>query len=143
MPCEIVWEHKGVYKHLSGFVSAEEFVRSVEAIQADPRFDEIRYVINDFCDVTGHQLTHELLSELAAIQYGAHASNPNCRVVYVGTDLALTCLLEDVLIGSMLSAYQVTLFASVPEAREWLQGQMRLSWRGRLAGQCFAAGFGR
>ena len=48
MTCETIWENKGVLKRLSGHVSADEFVHSVEAIQADPRFDDIRYVINDF-----------------------------------------------------------------------------------------------
>lgn len=143
MPCEIVWEHKGVYKHLSGFVSAAEFVRSVETVQADPRFDEIRYVINDFSDVTAHQLTEDLLSELVAIQYGAQASNPNCKVVYVGADQDLSRLLETLLVGSQASVYQVMLFATVPEAREWLQCQMRMSWSGRFPGQHFTHGSGR
>ncbi len=135
MPCETIWENKGVLKRLSGHVSAEEFVHSIEAIQADPRFDDIRYVINDFSQVTSHELDEDLLQELAAIQYGAQASNPQVRAVYVGLggDPVLAQLLQSVLIGSQRSVYRVALFESLPQARDWLQGEMRLAWRGGLS----------
>ena len=103
MACEIVWEHRGVHKRLSGHVSAREFERSVETVQADPRFDEIRYVINDFSAVTGHGLDEQHLLELAAIQYGAQASNPQVRAVYVGVDPELARQLRAILIDSQRS----------------------------------------
>lgn len=131
MPCEIIWEHKGVLKRLSGHVSAEEFVRSVEAIQADPRFDDIRYVINDFSQVSSHELDADLLQELAAIQYGAQASNPQVRAVYAGLkhDPELAQLLQSILIGAKRSVYRVAVFETLPQARDWLQGEMRSAWR--------------
>ena len=129
MPCEIVWEHRGVHKQLSGHLSASEFQRSVEAIQADPRFDEIRYVINDFSAVTGHELDEQRLLELAAIQYGAQASNPQVRVVYVGADPQLARRIRSALIDSQRSLYRVALFDTLPQARDWLQGEMGKPWR--------------
>jgi hypothetical protein len=131
MPHEIVWEHKGVLKRLSGQVPAAEFQRSVELIQADPRFDDIRYVINDFTAVSGHGLDEQHLLELAAIQYGARASNPQVRVIYVGCDSELTRLLRSVLIDSQRSVYQVALFPTLPQARDWLQGELAKAWRWR------------
>ena len=133
MPCEIVWEHRGVHKQLSGHLSASEFQRSVEAIQADPRFDEIRYVINDFSAVTGHGLDEQHLLELAAIQYGAQASNPQVRAVYVGVDPELARQLRAILIDSQRSLYRVALFDTLPQAREWLQGEIGKPWRGRFS----------
>ena len=134
MTCETIWENKGVLKRLSDHVSAEEFVRSVEAIQADPRFDDIRYVINDFSQVSSHELDADLLQELAAIQYGAQASNPQVRAVYVGLggDPVLAQLLQAILISSQPSIYRVTLFDTLPQARDWLQGEMRSAWRSGL-----------
>lgn len=135
MPHELVWEHRGVHKRLSGQVSAAEFQRSVELIQADARFDDIRYVINDFTAVGGHGLDEQHLLELAAIQYGAQASNPQVRVVYVGCDPELARLLRAILIDSQRSAYQVALFETLPQARDWLQGEIGKAWRWR-AGSC-------
>lgn len=133
MPCEIAWEHRGVHKRLSGHLSASEFQRSVEAIQADPRFDEIRFVINDFSAVTGHELDEQRLLELAAIQYGAQASNPQVRVVYVGADPQLARWIRSALIDSQRSLYRVALFDTLPQAREWLQGEIGKPWRGRFS----------
>ncbi len=133
MTCKIVWEHKGVCKRLSGHVSADEFVRSVETIQADPRFDDIRYVINDFSAVTSHELDEDRLIELAAIQYGAQASNPQVRAVYVGTDPQLTQRLESILLeGPQPPVYRVTLFPTLPQARDWLQTELAKTWRAGL-----------
>ncbi|WP_300054739.1 hypothetical protein [Malikia sp.] len=141
MTCEIVWEHKGVYKRLSGHVSADEFVRSVETIQADPRFDDIRYVINDFSAVTGHELDEDMLIELAAIQYGAQASNPQVRAVYVGTDPRLTQRLESILLeGPQHPVYRVTLFETLPQARDWLQIELAKTWRAGLTDRRGRAG---
>lgn len=134
MSCEIVWEHKGVHKRLSGHVSASEFLRSVESIQADPRFDEVRYVINDFSAVTSHELDEQQLLELAAIQYGACASNPQVRAVYIGTDAELARRLRSILIDSQRLVYQVVLFDTLPQARDWLQGEMGRCWRWRGGG---------
>ena len=129
MACEIVWEHRGVHKRLSGHVSAREFERSVETVQADPRFDEIRYVINDFSAVTGHGLDEQHLLELAAIQYGAQASNPQVRAVYVGVDPELARQLRGILIDSQRSLYRVALFDTLPQARDWLQCEVGRQWR--------------
>ena len=129
MACEIVWEHRGVHKRLSGHVSAREFERSVETVQADPRFDEIRYVINDFSAVTGHGLDEQHLLELAAIQYGAQASNPQVRAVYVGVDPELSRQLRAILIDSQRSLYRVALFDTLPQARDWLQCEVGRQWR--------------
>ena len=99
-----------------------------------PRFDDIRYVINDFSQVSSHELDADLLQELAAIQYGAQASNPQVRAVYVGLagDPVLTRLLQSILIGSKRSIYRVALFETLPQARDWLQGEMRSAWRSGL-----------
>ena len=129
MTCETIWENKGVLKRLSGHVSADEFVHSVEAIQADPRFDDIRYVINDFSQVSSHELDEDLLQELAAIQYGAQASNPQVRAVYVGVDPELARQLRGILIDSQRSLYRVALFDTLPQARDWLQGEVGRQWR--------------
>ena len=129
MPHELVWEHRGVHKRLSGQVSAAEFQRSVELIQADARFDDIRYVINDFTAVGGHGLDEQHLLELAAIQYGAQASNPQVRAVYVGVDPELARQLRAILIDSQRSLYRVALFDTLPQARDWLQGEVGRQWR--------------
>ena len=47
MPYEMTWEPRGVYKRFHGVVPFQEYMRSQERVLADPRADDIRYVIND------------------------------------------------------------------------------------------------
>jgi hypothetical protein len=44
----IAWEAAGVRKRFSGHVTDEEPMRSVVEVESDPRFDDLRYVVNDF-----------------------------------------------------------------------------------------------
>ncbi|KXB31638.1 hypothetical protein AT959_04545 [Dechloromonas denitrificans] len=126
MAYEVDWEPEGLLKRFSGFVSGREFIQAVEQTQADPRFDEAHYVINDFSEASGHSLSEETLTQISAINYGAHASNPNCRIVYVTTDESLKERVRQVLIASNMSSYQTEVCPSLAEARDWLDSQPKL-----------------
>lgn len=126
MAYEVEWEPEGLLKRFSGVVSGREFIQAVEQTQADPRFDEAHYVINDFSAVSEHGLSEETLTQISAINYGAHASNPNCRIVYVTTDEALKERVRKVLVSSDMSSYQTEVCPSLGEARDWLDSQPKL-----------------
>jgi hypothetical protein len=123
MAYDISWEPNGVHKRLRGVVSAEEFLETVEAVQRDPRFLGIRYVINDFTDVTGHGLTGDVLGELAALKYGAHATNPRCRVLFVTQDEKLIRLIRRHLVDGPMVGYTVLIARTLEEARRRLETQ--------------------
>lgn len=134
MAYEVIWEPQGIYKRLSGFVSAEEFIKSVEAVQSHPRFHEVRYVINDFSAVSGHGLTDDFLIGLEALQYGAHASNPRCRIFFVTQDDELASLINKHLVDGHLVSYEVVITRTLAQARLWIETQpvtFRLSRRYR------------
>ena len=125
MAYEILWEPEGIHKKYTGLVSGREMIESAQKIQSDRRFDEMRYVINDFSEISGHDLSVEAFLDLAASNYGAHASNPNCRIVFVTIDQGLTKMVEDTLMSPGLSSYQVVVKPTVSEARDWLERQPR------------------
>lgn len=134
MAYELVWEPDGVVKQFSGLVSAREFINAVERVQGDVRFDDARYVINDFSAAAGHQLSEEALTEAAILQYGAYASNPNCRVVFVTTDQSLGELVKASLATSQLKSYQTEVCPSLTEARDWLDSQPQLQLMSNVMG---------
>src|SRR4029077_8536092 len=86
MPWSNVWEPRGVCTHFSGFVTAEEYVRSAEDICADPRFDELRFVIKDLLAVGDHSIDLRPRVPIAAIRYGARFTNPNIYLVLLTPD---------------------------------------------------------
>ena len=61
MPYEIIWgSARGVVKRHHGFLcSADELLAASREIQGDPRFDYLRYIINDFMDVEDHAGRHD------------------------------------------------------------------------------------
>jgi len=126
MAFEIVWEPDGVLKRFSGTVPAEEFLRSVKQIQGDSRFDDVRYVINDFSDAHADRIGEDVLTELSALHYGAYASNPNCRIAFVSTDSAFAERAKRVLLSPDMMSYQIEFSPSVSEARDWLDSQPQL-----------------
>lgn len=125
MSYQLFWEPEGVYTELSGFVSNEEFVRSVTDVQSDSRFDEMRYLIIDLSKVSGHELNKNTFAYLAAINIGAQVSNPNCRVVYVTTDKAVAAIIDETFKSPELISYVVDVKPSVTSARDWLDSQPR------------------
>ena len=126
MAFELVWEPDGVLKRFSGTVSADEFLRSVKQIQGDSRFDDVRYVINDFSGAAADKLCEETLTELSAMQYGAYASNPNCRIAFVTTDQAFAESVKRILLSPDMMSYQVEVTPTLSEARDWLDSQPQL-----------------
>lgn len=134
MAYELVWEPDGVVLQFSGGVSSREFIQAVENIQGDSRYDDARYVIHDLLGVTQHQLSEEALTEVAVLQYGAYASNPNCRIVYVTLDDALAARVRNLPTISGLSSYQTEVCPTVSEGRDWLDSQPQLHLMSNVMG---------
>ena len=126
MSYELVWEPEGVVARFSSTVSTDEFIRSVKQIQGDSRFDDARYVISDFSEATGDKICEDTLTELSAMHYGAHASNPNCRIAFVTADQAFAERIKQILLSPDMISYQVEVSPTVTEARDWLDSQPQL-----------------
>ena len=56
MPFTTNWEPEGVYRKFTGNISGEEILKSNFQLHKNPEFLKIKYVINDFTDVTGHSI---------------------------------------------------------------------------------------
>ena len=134
MAYELIWEPDGIHKQFSGFVTGREFIESVENVQADPSYDDIRYVINDFSEVNGHEVSEDVLVQLAAINYGAYSSNPNCRIAFVTKDDEFAHRIKKTLMAPDLISYQTEVCPSVPDARDWLDSQPKLQTLSNVMG---------
>lgn len=117
MAHEIIWETRGVYKRFSGFVSFEEFARTQEEILADPRVDNLRYIINDFLAVEGYSATREQAEYSAAYNRGTSFSNPRIKVACITTQTSLRLLIKA---AALVSSLEVRDFPSLETARAWV-----------------------
>jgi hypothetical protein len=123
MNIEMTWENGGLLKRMSGALSEEEFLLSSEQVLADPRFKDIRFVINDLLQVTGNDFSRGMLPYLAAIQYGSKATHSRCRVIFVSRDETILALIKDTLVTRDLDHFEVATASSVEAAKDWIKKQ--------------------
>lgn len=87
LPYEITWEPWAVVVRFWGFVSPDEFLEGARRINADWRFDDLRFIVNDMLAVEGHAIdTPGVKEDLLAMSLGALTSNPRASVVVVSED---------------------------------------------------------
>src|SRR5277367_5058935 len=127
MPYSNVWESRGVCTRFSGMVSVGEYVRSAEDICADPRFDDLRFVIKDLLAIDGHSIDRAAVEPIAAIRYGARYTNPNIYVILLTADPRLTPLAQPDSKSFLRGLYETCAFADEAAARRWLAAQPPLT----------------
>ena len=81
MPYEILWEARGVVKRHHGFLAADELLAASREIQSDPRFDDLRYIINDFLDVEAMPSIVRRSSTSRACGSGPRRSTGRCSLL--------------------------------------------------------------
>ena len=121
MAVEFEWEPLGVYTRFSGFITANELVHSVEEIQSDTRFDDIRYVINDLLNVSGFELSAEALTDVAILHHGGHRTSPYFKIVLISADGYLVKTIRNIHKFPHLASCQIEVFSTVADARAWLK----------------------
>ena len=119
MGFQLHWENRGVVKRYFGRVSAEELIAPVIATEADPRFDRLRYVINDFLDITSVTFTQIDVDEIAAYDMGAALTNPHIKVAVVVARADVIDLVSRYIKASGM-AYPTRTFFTMEEARAWV-----------------------
>ena len=121
MPYKNTWEQHGVYRIFSGKITGQEVLQSVQEVESDNRFDNIRYVINNFLDVTEIGVSPKDIKIIAAIDTAAALTNPDIKIAQIATDpqiKALNILYSEVT-GN--SPYPTQVFSNLEDARKWLE----------------------
>ena len=116
---EIIWKERGVVKRYLGTVDARDILQSTIDVEKSPRFDNLRYVINDFLGADSIDATGLDVDELAAIDRGAFATNPHVRIAVV-TVSELVAQLTTQYVRSPVNVYETRLFSVLSDAEQWL-----------------------
>jgi hypothetical protein len=125
MSYENIWEKRGVYRKYSGRVTGKEILRAVQAVEGDARFESVRYVINDFLDVTEQDISPEDIKIIAAIDNAAALTNPDIRVAVVATMEAIQKMAALYIELSIETPYLCEMFTSLSEGRGWATSKNR------------------
>lgn len=119
MPYEIIREPQGIHKRFWGVVTAGEFLSSVGKFHSDPRFENIRYTINDFAATESFVMGESGILDTAAINIGATFVNPKYRILAVTEDPTIIAMAKKY--DELTGLPPILVFATLAEARQWLQ----------------------
>lgn len=119
VPYEITWEPEGIYWHFSGAVSAAEAKQSNLDVYGNPRFDDIRYQIADFLDVTSFHADDADLHEISTIDGVAAIYSRAVKVALIATDPKVIRLLEAYCQTIAGTPWQARIFHNLEEGRSW------------------------
>jgi hypothetical protein len=115
------WEPHGLHGRLTGTVSAAELLHATMEVQADPRFDELHYMLIDYTEVTAIDLADKAMDEVRALRAAGQRSNPWIRVAVIAADPGLRVELQS---SAELQEmpYVCRLFDNEYDARQWVMG---------------------
>jgi len=133
MSHEIAWEERGVVIRYHGELGAPEVHATVEAVGRDPRFDLLRYRINDFRDVTRYAWTDDDLRVTAAISWAGSLSKKirmaggtaKGLIANVIRDRAMAEPIERYF-GLGMVPYLHGIFFEMASARSWIAAHLAL-----------------
>lgn len=122
MPYEVIWEPpRGVLKRYFGHVSSAEHAASSRELYGDPSFGDVRYVINDFTNAESHSIDADEIESYGAGRLGCSAYQPNIHGVFVANSPDMIALCESFIAPIFRSAYEIRIFSSLADGRNWLK----------------------
>ncbi len=75
MPFTLEWTQRGVIKRFHRHLSGGDLVASAEAVGSDPRYDHLRFILNDFTAVLSHEISETDIEQYASLRIGAALHN--------------------------------------------------------------------
>lgn len=120
MNYEIIWESpQSVVKRHFGHLTNDDVLAANIEIEADPRFDSLRYVINDFLGCSGATVSAPEVEEVCAIDRSAAITNPKIKIAMVATCPEIVAA-ANAYASHGLTLYQTRVFCCMADARAWL-----------------------
>jgi len=83
------WEDRGLRRIFSGNITAEEVLKSNLAMHGDARFDDIKFILNDFTQIEGFEVSHIEIKQISKFDHVAALTNKKLKIIIVATDESL------------------------------------------------------
>lgn len=114
------WEKEGLYRIFTDKISGEEVLRSNLAIQGDARFDDIKYVLNDFTQTVEFEISDMDVNKIVATDGVAAISNARLKIAIVATLESLLDWIHLYCEKMQGSPFECNVFTNLDDAREWV-----------------------
>lgn len=121
MPHCSQWVSDRVIKKFWGFLSGDELAASAEEVARHPEFDGLRYIVNDFLEVTSHDVGPADMERLAVTRFGSMRTNPNICVLLVTRDPGLAALADMIRYPVLQGSQDTVVFTRCEDALAWIE----------------------
>jgi len=119
MGYQIIWQTPGIIRRFFAHVDSNDLLQAGVATQGDIRFDDLRYVIDDFLAVTSISVAASDVDEIAAIDAAASKINSKIMMAVVAIDPQIVALANHYATSPM-NVYPTCIFSTRAAAAAWL-----------------------
>lgn len=119
MPYTSEWKRPGLETRFSGPFTGEVMRDCIEAVTQHPNFEDHRYHICDFRDVTSLDVSDQAIVDSCALLIGSSYTNANVLVTAVATQDFMKAFL-DRFVALGVSPFPIKRFATPDEAQTWV-----------------------
>lgn len=120
MPHTNTWEPGGLYRKFTGTISGEEILESNFELHIDPNFQTIKYIINDFTEVTGHSIETAHTRAYATSDDIISNTKGKLKIALVVIQPSLLVLANSYREEMRGKLFECEIFQSSEDARKWV-----------------------
>ena len=121
MAYDIQWMDKGVIITYQGLLNTYAIAQLNNTLYSDNRFDDCRYIIDDYLKADISPLNELTSKKSAATDYGASKSNPNLKLAMVikGSRQIELANIFICTINKLHCTWECKIFGTLTEAKAW------------------------
>ena len=123
MPYTNTWEPDGLYRKFIGEVSGDEILNSNFELHTDPNFSSIKYIINDFSEITGHSINFAHTKAYAITDRIVSNSKGKLKIALVVVHDELIALANNYSEHMKDAQFECDIFNSIKSARRWVSNE--------------------
>jgi len=115
------WEDHGLYRKFTDVVSGEEILESNFALHEHPNFASIRYILNDFSDISGHTIDPDHTKVYAATDEIIASTKGKIKIAIVATSADTLELAYGYKTLMDNNTFDCEVYENLQHARDWVK----------------------
>jgi hypothetical protein len=120
MPYINTWESNGLYRKFIGSISGDEILKSNFELHIDPDFEKIKYIINDFTEITGHSIQTTHTKVYAITDEIVSTTKGKFKIALVVTQDPFIALANTYREQMIDKGFECEIFQTIEDARKWV-----------------------
>ena len=120
MPHNNTWEPDGLYRKFTGEISGEEILESNFELHVNPNFSNIKYIINDFTEITAHSIEIAHTKIYAKTDDIVSTTKGKLKIALVAAQAEHIDLAHNYREQMKDKLFECEIFNSIEDARNWV-----------------------